>query len=182
MLGLAKKGVSLAAIGEQFGISRQRVQQLIGKYPAYVALGRQRGRKAQAGSPYVLESLLGLTKDELLSRPGNVYIIRALGTDYYKIGFSNADPAWRINSLRQHSPFQKFEVVKSFSVSSPRNIERLLHRALAHARFPQSAEFTQGRTEWFQLTSAKDLRILRMTEAQLLRFLKGRERRASSTP
>ena len=182
MLGLAKGGASLAAIGEHFGISRQRVQQLIGKHPAYIALKRRRGRSVQTGPLRMPEPLLSMTKDELLSRPGNVYIIRALGTDYYKIGFSNADPAWRINSLRQHSPFQKFEVVKSFRVSYPRNIEHLLHKALAHARFPQSAEFTQGRTEWFQLTSAKDLRILRMTEAQLLRFLKGPERRASSTP
>lgn len=80
--------------------------------------------------------------DEVPATSG-VYIVRAAGTDRYKIGYARRNLRQRIRNLRIGSPFV-LEAVRIFE-RAPRDFEKDLHKRFARSRvhgewFTESAD------------------------------------------
>lgn len=72
---------------------------------------------------------------------GQVYIINAIGTSMYKIGFSDSVET-RLRSLQTGSP-SRLRLVHTMQHNNEREIERLLHTIFAKKR---------SHNEWFSLS------------------------------
>jgi hypothetical protein len=71
---------------------------------------------------------------------GYLYIINAIGTDYYKIGMSNRVEN-RLQGLQTSSPFQ-LKIIKKFVCVNKRLVEKSIHAYLKNKKI---------RSEWFEL-------------------------------
>jgi hypothetical protein len=80
---------------------------------------------------------------------GQVYLIRAADTGYYKIGYTGGDPKDRLNNLQTGSP-HPLSLVGSFSCVG-RKTEKLLHDFFSENRLSR---------EWFQLNDTQAEAIL----------------------
>lgn len=86
--------------------------------------------------------------EEQINRPGFVYIVQS--GQHYKIGITQGDVSRRVAQLQTGSP-QKIHIVHIIETDCPIDLERDLHRMLAHKR---------GEGEWFRL-SEEELRIIK---------------------
>ena len=82
------------------------------------------------------------------NRPGKVYIVQS--GQYYKIGITQGEVPRRVAQLQTGSP-HKIHIVHVIETDYPLDLERDLHKMLAHKR---------GEGEWFRL-SEEELRIIK---------------------
>lgn len=80
-----------------------------------------------------------------ITNVGYLYVIRAVGTNLYKIGITSRSVADRLKELQTGNPI-KLEVVRSYQFIGTSKIERELHEHLYAYR-------RSG--EWFELSSAQ---------------------------
>ena len=91
-------------------------------------------------------------------REGYVYIIRAKGTDSYKVGFSNKPPT-RLKT-HQTSNHKDLEVLKTWKGTQAD--ESYLHNIL------RAFATEEGGTEWFEIKVEDLLEALALTNAEVL--------------
>ena len=89
---------------------------------------------------------------------GCVYVVRALTTNYYKIGRTTKIEN-RMSGLRATCPFWSLDIVVTHYHKEYKRIEKILHRRYSKERLKNS--------EWFELTS-DDLTFLTMKTGVLL--------------
>lgn len=89
---------------------------------------------------------------------GCVYVVRAIGTNYYKIGITISIDS-RLSGLQATTPFWDLEFVTVHYCDEYRVVEKLLHQRYTDQRMRNS--------EWFELTS-DDLTFLTMETSVLL--------------
>lgn len=73
-----------------------------------------------------------------------LYLIRAQGTDFYKIGFTSGDITKRLKSLQTSSPHKLAVII--LNKNGTRKDENFLHRLLSQYK-------TDSNNEWFKLSN-----------------------------
>ena len=86
-------------------------------------------------------------------KPGYIYLMHGLGTEWYKIGLSK-NPSVRAQSLGTKSPFQ-IEILKTYKTKNMKPEEEYWHERFSSKR-------TEG--EWFTLNDADILEFVRYGE------------------
>jgi len=151
--------LSLRAIGEVFHVSGQRVYQLIHSYPDYQARRRLRSNRAHE-STRRNRKLESMNDSDLEQRRADVsrgylYIIHAVGTDYYKIGHTKTGkPQERLRRLQWEFQNWNLELVGSHYVEYARNLEQRLCVIFRSSRLLFSRE-------WFELKTADQLALIK---------------------
>lgn len=85
-----------------------------------------------------------------MGKPGNLYVIRAGDTGYYKIGITKNDVALRLKQL-QTGNHAKLEIVRCYQVDDMEGDEAMIHERFAHRR-------VSG--EWYELDSLTDIDVM----------------------
>lgn len=83
------------------------------------------------------------------TRRPKVYVIRMVGTDYYKIGYTESNVSNRLKQLQTGNP-HKLELVTWFYGTTAD--EGALHKDFAHKRAPAG-------NEWFALSKLDVLKL-----------------------
>ena len=85
-----------------------------------------------------------------MGKSGNLYVIRAGDTGYYKIGITKRDAASRLKEL-QTGNHAKLEVVRCYRVDDMEADEAMIHKRLAQFN-------VNG--EWYELDSLLDIDVM----------------------